>query len=464
MSNDMKTENNSYKILVIDDDESIRKTLTNYLKKLNFNVYSASNGSEGIEIAQKEIPDLVITDIKMPKADGFEVLKKVKEIDSHIHVIMITAFDDMSSTVKAMQQGAYDYIEKPLEIDKLKITISRALENKKMSEQLTSFITVETEEYQSENTLIGKSSVMKDVYKKIGQTTTSRVTVLLEGESGTGKELVARAIHYSGITKDKPFVPVNCTALTESLLESELFGHVKGAFTGSIRDKKGKFELAGEGTIFLDEISEISPNLQVQLLRVLQQKEFERVGGETLIPIKARIIAATNKDLNALVSDGEFREDLYFRLKVVSINLPPLRERLDDVPFLVSHFLAKINNELHKNVTKVPEDVMEMLKNHYWVGNVRELENTLMQAVVLSSDDILNKENILLRKPEPGEIKDEVQFITLAENEKNHIKKVLDAVQWDKNKAYKILGISLPTLYSKIISCHRLMISPHNNF
>ncbi|KAB2837383.1 MAG: sigma-54-dependent Fis family transcriptional regulator, partial [Melioribacteraceae bacterium] len=315
----MKTENNSYKILVIDDDESIRKTLTNYLKKLNFNVYSASNGSEGIEIAQKEIPDLVITDIKMPKADGFEVLKKIKEIDTHTHVIMITAFDDMSSTVKAMQQGAYDYIEKPLEIDKLKITISRALENKKMSEQLTSFITVETEEYQSENTLIGKSSVMKDVYKKIGQTTTSRVTVLLEGESGTGKELVARAIHYSGITKDKPFVPVNCTALTESLLESELFGHVKGAFTGSIRDKKGKFELAGEGTIFLDEISEISPNLQVQLLRVLQQKEFERVGGETLIPIKARIIAATNKDLNALVSDGEFREDLYFRLKVVSI-------------------------------------------------------------------------------------------------------------------------------------------------
>jgi len=447
---ELNKENSSFKILVIDDDESIRKTLTNYLKKLNFNVYSASNGSEGIEIAQKEIPDLVITDIKMPKADGFEVLKKVKEIDSHIHVIMITAFDDMSSTVKAMQQGAYDYIEKPLEIDKLKITISRALENKKMSEQLTSFITVETEEYQSENTLIGKSSVMKDVYKKIGQTTTSRVTVLLEGESGTGKELVARAIHYSGITKDKPFVPVNCTALTESLLESELFGHVKGAFTGSIRDKKGKFELAGEGTIFLDEISEISPNLQVQLLRVLQQKEFERVGGETLIPIKARIIAATNKDLNALVSDGEFREDLYFRLKVVSINLPPLRERLDDVPFLVSHFLAKINNELHKNVTKVPEDVMEMLKNHYWVGNVRELENTLMQAVVLSSDDILNKENILLRKPEPGEIKDEVQFITLAENEKNHIKKVLDAVQWDKNKAYKILGISLPTLYSKI--------------
>ncbi|HEX9739201.1 MAG TPA: sigma-54 dependent transcriptional regulator, partial [Ignavibacteriaceae bacterium] len=346
---------------------------------------------------------------------------------------------------------AYDYIEKPLEIDKLKITINRALENKRMSEKLSSFITDDDDDFQVENTLIGKALSMKNVYKKIGQTSSSRVTVLIEGESGTGKELVARAIHYSGLTKNKPFIPVNCTALTESLLESELFGHVKGAFTGSIRDKKGKFELAGEGSIFLDEISEISPNLQVQLLRVLQQKEFERVGGETLIPMRARIIAATNKNLNALVRDGKFREDLYFRLKVVSINLPPLRERLEDIPILVSHFLAKINKELHKNVTKVPEEVMDILKHHYWVGNVRELENTLMQAVVLSSDDVLNKENVLLRKPEPGDIKeDTVQFITLAENEKNHIKKVLDAVQWEKNKAYKILGISLPTLYSKI--------------
>ncbi|HMU44633.1 MAG TPA: sigma-54 dependent transcriptional regulator [Ignavibacteriaceae bacterium] len=443
-------QNTKDKILVIDDDQSIRKTLSSYLKKLNYEVYSAENGIQGIEIAKSELPDLVITDIKMPEADGFEVLKKVKEIDPHIHVIMITAFDDMHSTVKAMQQGAYDYIEKPLEIDKLKITINRALENKRMSEKLSSFILDESDEYKLENTLIGKSSSMKRVYKKIGQTSSSRVTVLIEGESGTGKELVARAIHYSGITKDNPFIPVNCTALTESLLESELFGHVKGAFTGSIRDKKGKFELADKGTIFLDEISEISPNLQVQLLRVLQQKEFERVGGETLIPMKARIIAATNKDLHKLVQEGKFREDLYFRLKVVSINLPPLRERLEDIPLLVSHFLVKINNELHKNVTKVPDEVMDMLQNHYWVGNVRELENTLMQAVVLSIDDVLNKENVLLRKPDPGEINEGVKFITLAENERNHIKNILDAVHWDKNKAHKLLGISLPTLYSKI--------------
>ncbi len=439
------------KILVIDDDESIRKTLTSYLKKLNFNVYSADNGLDGIELASIEHPDLVLTDIKMPGANGFEVLTRVKEIDEHTHVIMITAFDDMHNTVKAMQLGAYDYIEKPLEIEKLKITINRALENKKMSEQLASFISVEAEEYQLENTLIGKAPAMKDVYKKIGQTSSSRVTVLIEGESGTGKELVARAIHYSGITKNKPFVPVNCTALTESLLESELFGHMKGAFTGSIRDKKGKFELADEGTIFLDEISEISPNLQVKLLRILQQKEFERVGGEAVIQMKARIIAATNKDLNQLVREGKFREDLYFRLKVVSINLPPLRERIIDIPLLVSHLLTKINNELHKRVTKIPDDVMEMLKQYYWVGNVRELENTLIQAVVLSNDDVLNKENILLRKPEPADIKeDALQFITLAENEKRHIKKVLDALHWDKNKAHMILGISLPTLYSKI--------------
>ncbi|MHB8854904.1 MAG: sigma-54-dependent transcriptional regulator, partial [Ignavibacteriaceae bacterium] len=441
------------KILVIDDDQSIRKTLTSYLKKQNYEVLSAENGLNGIEIIKNELPDIVITDIRMPGADGFEVLKKVKEIDPHIHVIIITAFDDMNSTVKAMQQGAYDYIEKPLEIDNLKITIQRALENKKLSDQLDTYVNEKKEEYLLENTLIGKTPQMRQVYKKIGQVSSSRVTVLIEGESGTGKELVARAIHYSGITKVHPFVAVNCTALTESLLESELFGHVKGAFTGSIKDKKGKFELAGEGTIFLDEISEISSNLQVKLLRVLQQKEFEKVGGETLMPMKARIIAATNKNLVELVKTGKFREDLFYRLKVFSIFISPLRERNEDIPVLVSHFLNKINLELHKNVNKIPEDVMEMLKNHFWVGNVRELENTLMQAVVLSSDDVLLKENILLRNSEQLSLiakdteQSKVEFISLEELEKKHINNILNALKWDKNKAHKILGISLPTLY-----------------
>ena len=444
------------KILVIDDDQSIRKTLSGYLKKQNYEVLSAENGLKGIEILKNELPDLVITDIRMPGADGFEVLKNIKEIDPHIHVIIITAFDDMQTTVKAMQLGAYDYIEKPLEIDNLKITIQRALENKRLSDELTTYVNEKTAEYLLENTLIGKTPQMRQVFKKIGQVSSSRVTVLIEGESGTGKELVARAIHYNGITKAYPFVAVNCTALTESLLESELFGHVKGAFTGSIRDKKGKFELAGEGTIFLDEISEISPNLQVKLLRILQQKEFEKVGGESLIPMQARVIAATNKNLNELVEAGKFREDLYFRLKVFSIDIPPLRTRKGDIPLLVRHFLNKINLELHKNVNKIPEEVINILKNNYWVGNVRELENTLMQAVVLSSDDVLLKENILLRKSEqPSSGVEniqhaEIEFISLEEIEKRHIKNILDALKWDKNKAHKILGISLPTLYSKI--------------
>jgi two-component system, NtrC family, response regulator AtoC len=439
------------KILVVDDDQSIRDTLSNYLKRQEYIVHSARNGVEALEITKKINPDLIITDVRMPEMDGLELLAKVKEIDSHIQVIMISAFDDMQSTVKAMQSGAYDYIEKPLEIDKLKLRIKRALENKKLSSRLESLIPSDYKEYKIENTLIGKTPEMKEVYKKIGQVSSSRVTVLIQGESGTGKELVAKSIHFCGITKDNPFIAVNCTALTETLLESELFGHVKGAFTGSIRDKKGKFELAGEGSIFLDEISEISPNLQVKLLRVLQEREFERVGGETLIPMRARIIAATNKKLANLVEAGKFREDLYYRLKVVSIDIPPLRDRVEDIPPLVQHFLSKINTELHKSVNKVPDEVMEMLKSHEWVGNVRELENTLMQAVVLSSDDVLTKENILLRKSEPSN-KESTSFLnlSLADMEKMHIKAVLDSVNWDKQKAHNILGISVPTLYSKI--------------
>jgi len=439
------------KILVVDDDQSIRDTLSNYLKRQDYNVYSAENGVDALEKMKEFHPDLIITDVKMPEMNGLELLNKVKELDKHIQVIMISAYDDMQSTVKAMQSGAYDYIEKPLEIDKLKLRIKRALENKKLSSRLESLIPSDYKEYKIENTLIGKTPKMKEVYKKIGQVSSSRVTVLIQGESGTGKELVAKSIHYCGITKDQPFIAVNCTALTESLLESELFGHVKGAFTGSIRDKKGKFELAGEGTIFLDEISEISPNLQVKLLRVLQEREFERVGGESLIPMRARIIAATNKNLGDLVESGKFREDLYYRFKVVSIDIPPLRERVEDIPLLVQHFLSKINTELHKSVNKVPDEVMEMLKSHEWIGNVREMENTLMQAVVLASDDVLIKENILLRKSETLN-KESINFLnfSLADMEKIHIKAVLDSVNWDKQKAHKILGISVPTLYSKI--------------
>jgi two-component system response regulator AtoC len=299
--------------------------------------------------------------------------------------------------------------------------------------------------------LVGNTPEIKEIFKQIGTVSVNRVTVLIQGETGTGKELIAKIIHTSGITKDYPFVAVNCSSLSENLLESELFGHVKGAFTGAVRDKKGKFELAGNGTIFLDEISEISPNLQVKLLRVIQEKEFEKVGGEIPIPIKARIITSTNKYLAELVKQGKFRKDLYFRLKVVTIKTYNLNSRRADIPQLVIHLLAKINKELHKNVNVVPFDVMEMLQNYNWVGNVRELENILTQAVVLAKGNVLSKEYLILKKDGDGLNPDSDSILTsLAEVEKHHIQRILERTEWNKTEAARILGIAKSTLYKKI--------------
>ncbi|NUN04839.1 MAG: sigma 54-interacting transcriptional regulator, partial [Bdellovibrio sp.] len=334
---------------------------------------------------------------------------------------------------EAMQKGAYDFIEKPIEVERLKVSIRRALENKKLSETIE-VITADAD-FNIENTIIGKTDSMKEIFKKIGSVSDNRVTVLIQGESGTGKELVAKAIHYGGVTKNLPFVAVNCTAITETLLESELFGHVKGAFTGSIKDKKGKFELAGEGTIFLDEISEMSPNLQAKLLRVLQEREFECVGGVETIPMKARIITATNRNLEALVHQNKFREDLYFRLNVVNFEIPPLRDRKEDIPLLVNHFINKINTELHKSVKKVPEEVIVYLQEYNWIGNVRELENLLMQAIVLTKGDVLLKENIFIKKQNDDAQMQNDELLSLDEIEKIHIERVLRRFKWDKTKA-----------------------------
>lgn len=441
-------------ILIIDDDNAIRDTLNIFLSESGFKISTAKSGEEGLELIKKEHPELIICDLKLPKLNGLDILKNLNEYDPAIPVIIMTAYGDSQSTIKAIQLGAYDYIEKPLDIDRLNVLIKRALEGKKISEHLEITISKDSDEYQIENSLIGKTPVMKDVLKKIGKVSSNRVSVLVLGESGTGKELITKVIHYSGITKQHPFIAVNCTALTETLLESELFGHDKGAFTGAVKDKKGKFELAGEGTIFLDEISEISPNLQIKLLRVLQEKEFERVGGEITIPMQARIVTATNKNLSELVRDGKFREDLYYRLKVFTIEVPPLRERKNDIPALVIHLLKKVNKELHKDVRKIPIDVMEMLQNYEWIGNVRELENTLYQAVVLSSDDVLKKENLLLRNALPVDSFQNNHDISLEEMEKIHIENILKKVNFNKTKACKILKISKPTLDSKIRKYH----------
>ncbi len=438
------------KILIIDDDKSIRDTLSVFLSEFDFKILSAGSGEEGLDVLDKEHPELILCDLKLPKLNGLDLLKKMNEYDSHIPVIIMTGYGDSNTTIKAIQLGAYDYIEKPLDVDRLNVLIKRALEERKISEHLEITISKDSDEYKIENSLISKTPVMKEVLKKIGKVSSNRVSILILGGSGTGKELITKVIHYSGITRHYPFIPVNCTALSESLLESELFGHDKGAFTGAIKDKKGKFELAGEGTIFLDEISEISPNLQVKLLRVLQEKEFERVGGETTIPMQARIVAATNKNLSELVKQGKFREDLYYRLKVFTIEVPPLRDRKNDIPALVIHFLKKINTELHKNVRKIPIEVMEMLQNYEWIGNIRELENTLYQAVVLSTDDVLKKENILLRKITQVCSSSLDGNLSLADIEKMHIEHILQKVNFNKTKACEILKISKPTLDSKI--------------
>jgi two-component system response regulator AtoC len=439
------------RILIIDDDAALRETLKICLNDIGYEIILAENGYLGIDLFKSEHPDLVISDLKLPDIDGMKVLNEIVKIDDNLPVIMITAYEDVSITIKAIQQGAYDILEKPIEKERLKSIVIRALNSKKLSERLGDSIFDDGSEFSLENNLVVKSPAMKEIVKSIGKISSHRVNVLIEGESGTGKELIAKIIHYSGITKNEPFVAVNCTALSETLLESELFGHVKGAFTGAIRDKKGKFELARTGTIFLDEISEISQDLQAKLLRVIQEKEYERVGGESIIPMGARLIAATNRNLADYVQQGKFREDLFYRLKVFIIQIPPLRKRKEAIPHLVLYLLKKINNELHKNVNKIPYEVMEMLQNYEWTGNVRELENALLQAVVLSKSDVLEKENILLRKEnlKPNKIFSDKKM-SLAELEKFYIKMVLDEVKWNKKEACKILGVTKPTLYSKI--------------
>ena len=437
------------KILIIDDDKAYAETLKIVLSESFKNVDYVTLAREGLNYVLSESPDVVITDLKMPEIDGLEVLRRVKEIDNSIAVLIITAFDTTNTIVEAMQLGAYDYIDKTFDLKRIQYVVKKAVESKKNIDQLVVKFTEQEEESKLKYYMIGDSPQMKEIFKKIGKVSASRVNVLIQGESGTGKELVTRLIHSGGITRNDPFVAVNCSALSETLLESELFGHVQGAFTGAIKNKKGKFELAGKGTIFLDEISEISPNLQAKLLRVIQEREFERVGGEAIIKMEARVVAATNKDLLELVKKGDFREDLYYRLNIFTITIPPLRERKEEIPKFIVHFLKKINLELHKNVDTIPYDVVEMLKEHDWVGNVRELENTLMNAVLLAKSNVLEKEYFnFLKTSTSGNSSNKLK--TIAEVEKAHIEKVLEELNWNKSRTARVLGITKTTLYNKI--------------
>lgn len=444
------------KILVVEDDKITRRLIKEILSRGGYEVIEGEDGSQALELFKKERPDLVITDYQMPVMNGLRLLSEIRNITTGTPVIMLTGFGDIALTIKAIQIGAFDFLEKPINAPQLKSIVTSALSSvqssKKHEDVLKEGISIDKKI--QENILIGKSPQIKEIFKNIGRVSLNKVNVLIEGESGTGKELIARLIHYSGITRDKPLVVVNCSALTETLLESELFGHEKGSFTGSLKTKKGKFELAEDGTIFLDEISEINLNTQVKLLRVIQELEFERVGGETTIPMQARIIAATNKKLEKLIEEGKFREDLYYRLKVFTVQLPPLRERRDDIKDLTVHFLTKLNKRFNKNVSKIGDGVIEMLQEHHWPGNVRELENTIMQAIVMSKNDVLEVDNIKLNPrgtdSSSVEMHDAGPLRSLADVEKDYIKRVLDEVKWNKIEASRILEITRPTLNAKI--------------
>lgn len=438
------------KILAIDDDSIIRTLLTNILSKAGYEVITASDGESGLALAATSNPDLVVTDFQMPGLTGLDVVVELQRTQPGLPVILLTAHGDVALTIKSIQLGAYDFIEKPIQMQELLDVIRNGLEVSRQSRNLTEAISIEARKAIEDNLLVGKTPVMREIFKNIGRISLNKVNVLITGETGTGKELIARLIHFSGITREHPLVVVNCSTLNEHLLEHELFGYTSGAFPGVGAEKKGKFEQAGEGTLFLDEISELTDNTQTKLLRVLQELEFEKPGSDEAIPMKARIIAATNKDLEALVKSGKFREELYYRLKVFTIALPPLRNRKDDIGELVRHLMQKLNRKLNKKVLKIGDGALDLLRSHNWPGNVRELENTLLQALIMTRSDVLEKEHIVLMNPIDGEEADPFELSSIADIEKVHIKKVLDKVKWNKQEASRVLEITRPTLNAKI--------------
>jgi two-component system response regulator AtoC len=447
------------KILVIDDDVSIAETLELYLTEEGYDVATAHTGTEGLNKYVKHSPDLVILDIRLPDINGFTVLEDLREENENVKVIMITAHHDMDSTIRAMKEGAFDYIHKPVNVDELDIAIKKALKTHEMEKKIDSLLMEPSRQFKVGD-IIGSGREMSEIFKTIGVVCNSRTTVLIEGESGTGKELIAKVIHHN-TAPHEPYIAVNCSAIVETLLESELFGHEKGSFTGAIGRKQGKFELARYGTVFLDEISEMSLNLQAKLLRVLQEMEFERVGGKDRVRVNARIIAATNKDLKGMVKENKFRDDLYYRLNIVAIRIPPLREREEDIAPLVDYLLAKINLDLHKRVIGVSDEMMNIFKRYHWPGNIRELENLLVRAVVVAKGQVLVRSDfpdLIDERDDRDDRKEKVpgvetagKLATLDEVEEMHIRKVLkENGTLNKGEVCEILGITRPTLERKL--------------
>jgi len=449
------------RILVVDDEQSMRNFLEIMLRREGYVVDLAANGDEAVGFVEKKIYDLVITDIIMPGPSGTEILKKVKEVNPATIVIMITAYASTESAVEAMKEGAYDYITKPFNVDEIKVIISNALEKGRLEKENILLKRELGKEYSYEN-IIGTSPAMQKTFDLIGRVSATKTNVLISGESGTGKELVARAIHNKSPRKDRPFVVINCGGIPENLLESDLFGHVKGSFTGAVSHKEGLFEVADTGTIFLDEVGELTQAIQVKLLRAIQERTFKRVGGTEDISVDVRIIAATNKDLEREVISGHFREDLYYRLNVIEIKMPPLRERREDIPILASHFLKKMSAEQGKEIRKISSYALEVLKDYSFPGNVRELENIIERSVALESSNIVLPESLALsmHKEHGGQMAtddaallgtDSFSMDTyIADIETGLIKEALLLAGKNKKEAARILGISYWVLLRKI--------------
>lgn len=444
------------KILVADDEKSMRELLDIMLKKEGYKVTLASSGEEVMKLIEKDLFDLALVDIRMPRQDGISVLKKIKSVSPETEVIMITAYASADTAIKAMKEGAYDYITKPFKVDEIKLIIQNALEKKKLQKENLLLKKVVRDRYHFNN-IIGQSSKMMELYDLLERVAPTKTNILITGESGTGKELAAKAIHYNSPRRDKPFVTLNCGAIPESLIESELFGHMKGAFTDAITTKKGLFEVADEGTLFLDEISELPLMMQVKLLRVLQDREFKRVGGTEDIRVDVRIISATNKDLEEAVREKQFREDLFYRLNVIQIKIPSLRDRKEDIPLLANHFLEKYSEELGKPITQISPEALQILIQYDYPGNVRELQNIIERAVALETSRELTAQNLrsyieeqlqYKRRPIDLEIPTEgVDLEKIVEDvERTLLLKALEKTKGIKKKAAELLHINFRSM------------------
>ena len=437
------------RILVVDDDAAIRRTLELQLGAHGHDVRACATAAEAAERAGKWDPAVALVDLRLPDGDGLSVMREISGCVPTCAVVIITGTQDMQATIEAIRQGAFDYLRKPLSIDDVLLVIEKATVRGPGVEPPQAVVTLSDRDLPARE-IVGKDRGILEVIKQVGLLSENRITVLIVGETGTGKELVARAIHEAG-SPGKPFLPLNCSTIVPTLLESELFGHEKDAFTGAHAQKKGMLELAADGTVFFDEIGDMPIDLQAKLLRALQEREFYRVGGVEPVSFGARVLAATRQDLAALIAEGRFREDLYYRLSVATISVPPLRERRGDIPLLVEHLLGKINRELGKAVHRAPESLLAQFQDHDWPGNVRELENVLTRAVAMSRGDVLDTEGMQFPpSPPKPEAASETEIKTLQEMERDHIQMALDRTDWNITQTARRLGISPPTLRKKI--------------